>query len=155
MGTGARAAAGLALIPLLLGGCALVQYPSQARPICSWASTPPRGAGALCTTTFRTLKTLASSEARGDNASIRRLVADSKVARRIIAYGATARGERAYNLHIVPSLTLDTSLPGLVGAAFDLAAQGRLGQIHVSETVYLRIRRGTAVVVHDQPGEEW
>lgn len=109
----------------------------------------------LCATVFRTLSGLARANLRGDDATVRRLVSDPRVAGRIVAYGRKIRRAHATDLHVVPSITMDKLPSGELGAGFYLLGSARTGRINAPQTLYLRLRRRTAFVVRDQPGQEW
>jgi hypothetical protein len=139
-----------------MAGCLSVTYPTQQRPTCSWASQPPPNANTLCSTVYRTLTTLVNAELSGDDRAIRRLVTDPQVAGRVVSYGRTVLAQGRASMHAVPSFTLDTATqPGEIGANFSIVGKTQQGQINTQETVYLRIRHGTALLVADQPGEDW
>jgi hypothetical protein len=132
-----------------------ISYPSQTRPTCSWTSQPPSNADALCNAVFHTLRSLADAEERGDDATVRRLVTNPAVAHRIIAYGRTLRAAGVQNLHIVPSFTLGRVPGGYLGAGFFILGKTRHGTSEGKENVYLHFRGETAIVVRDQPAQEW
>jgi hypothetical protein len=131
-------------------------YPSQTNPTCSWTSQPPGNADAICKETFMTLTMVVKAEERGDSRAVRDLVTNPLVAARIIDFGSTQRAKGLRELHVVPSLTLG-SLPGpnQTGVGFQLGGHGKNGNFEGSETVYVRIKAGRAVIVADQPNQEW
>lgn len=138
-----------------LTGCLGIDVPTQNHPICSWGSQPPKNSAALCGVAFRTLRTLARADFTGNVRTIRRLVPNRTVARRIIQYGVNERRNGVHVLHIVPSIALDNIHPGYIGAGFYLLSESRLGRTSAPETVYLRVRGRHATVVADQPAQDW
>lgn len=138
-----------------LGGCSLVSVPSQAHPDCSWSTSPPGNQKSLCAQTFRTLRALAQAAASGNDSTVRRLVPNASVARRIIAYGRDQRRQGLQWMHIDPSIAMGTVSGGRVGAGFYIIGRSGAGKISAPETLYLRVRDGRAIVVGDQPAQEW
>lgn len=138
---------------MLLGGCAGVSLPSAATPSCSWDSRVPANSAAICTAVFRTLNTVAAAVQSGDNATIARLVRKDSVRKRLVSYGRTLRLQHVKGLHVVPSLTLDAIRPHLVGAGFYLSVRG--GHANAPQTVELHVAGSRAVIINDQPGQEW
>lgn len=149
-----RALTGLAILPFFLCGCLAGSIPSQSKPSCSWSSTPPSNAGSLCQRVFRTLADVVRAERRGDNATIRRIAAPP-IAGRIIAHGRGLRRQGILDLHVVPSITLETLDSGEIGAGFYLQGKTRAGKVHQPETVYLDVGSRRARILHDQPLQEW
>lgn len=146
------------LAPLLifgLSGCLGVSLPTQKQPVCSWSSRPPSSANVLCRLTFTTLQSVAAAELKGNDCGIHHLVSNKSVATRIIQYGRSERQNGLQWLHVVPSITLDDVRPGYVGAGFYILGKSRLGRISAPETLYLRVHDGKAVVIADQPAQEW
>jgi hypothetical protein len=92
---------------------------------------------------------------RYDLRTIRRLVTNPRVARRIIAHAASLQARGVQSLHITPSFTLGRSRRGNLGAAFNMVGTSRHGNITAPQTAYLVVRDGSATVVDDQPEEEW
>jgi hypothetical protein len=129
--------------------------PSQAQPVCSWSSAPPANHDAICRAVYDTLSAIARAEVRDDTGSIRRLVSNPRVARRIIAHATALKARGVESLHITPSFTLGTSRQGYLGAAFNMVGASRHGSITAPQTVYLVIGHGRPRVVDDQPEEEW
>lgn len=138
-----------------LSGCTIPGLPSQQHPVCSWASQPPVDADRVCSQTFSTLTSLVAGERRGDNGTVYKLVSSPVIARRIINFGAEQRANRVTNLHVVPDLTLAITPRGYVGAGFYILGKGRKGQVNAPQTIYLKLRHGRAVVVGDQPNQDW
>ena len=145
----------LAVLLLLVSGCFPARYPTQNKPVCSWSSQPPDNADALCSTVFRTLRTVVRAQVTGDDRTVRRLVTSRRVSGRIIAFGRILRANGARGVHIVPSITLAVVSLGRIGAGFYVLGKDRHGRIKKPETVYLRVREGRAVIVGDQPRQEW
>ncbi|GAC1462598.1 MAG: hypothetical protein PVSMB7_02980 [Chloroflexota bacterium] len=147
---------GLLIFALVGVGCAAPGVPTAQNPTCSWEKAVPANADLVCRTTFRTLRTLVEAEVQGDNAPVYRLVDSRRVARRILAYGMVVRGQHFRQFHVVPSITLDIPVPGVIGANADIRAKTPTnGKVKLSETLYMRIRHGTAYVFDDQGGQEW
>jgi hypothetical protein len=144
-----------AMLGLLLAGCSLVSLPNQSHPVCSWSSRPPSNASTLCTQTFQTLRALASADETGAGATIHRLVAAPAVANRIIAYGRQQRQNGLKWMHVAPSITVGAVTGGRIGAGFTIVGKNRFGTISAPQSLYLRIRRGRAIVVGDQIDQEW
>jgi hypothetical protein len=140
---------------LLLSGCMGVLLPSQKHPSCSWGSEVPPHAGTLCTATVHTLQALAQASVRGDVRRIRHLAPAAGVASRIIATSRSWRAHGPLSLHVVPSITLSAARNGSIGAHFYLLGKNAQGPIQSENTVYLRVHAGNAVVVGDQPAEDW
>lgn len=149
-----RAALLIALLSLA-AGCIVPGVPTQQQPSCSWSSQPPDNADQLCRQIFRTLSLVARAEVRHDDSTVRRLVTQPAAAARIIAYGAQLSRQKVRSFHVVPSMTLLDTGGGRVGAAFFLQGQTSQGRLRAQETVYLRQRHGTQVIIADQPGHEW
>lgn len=143
------------LLTIGLSGCLGISLPTQRKPICSWGSQPPGNAAALCREVFSTLSGLAQADFTGNTGTVRRLVPNRAVARRIIQYGVMQRRNGVRVLHVVPSIALDNVRPGRVGAGFYLLSESRAGRGSTAETLYLRVRHGHALVVADQPGQDW
>lgn len=137
-----------------LAGCDL-GLPTQNNPSCSWNITPPSHSATICRIAFGTLKSIVRAEVAGDNRPIRRLVANPRVARKVIAYGDQQRLQGLKFMHVVPSLTLDITSQGLVGAGFFIVGKTRGGRIADPQTVYMRLHGGTAQVTEDQPDQQW
>jgi hypothetical protein len=129
--------------------------PSQSQPVCSWVTAPPANHDALCRTVYATLDAIARAEVRDDTRTIRRLVSNPHVARRIIAHAVSLRTSGVESLHITPSFTLGQSRNGYLGAGFNVVGATRKGGIAAPQTIYLLVRHGMATVVDDQPEEEW
>lgn len=143
-------------LALTLGGCGLVSgLPSQSNPTCSWTSQPPANADAVCRTVFRTMQALTKAEQHGDDAVIRRLVPEPVVAGRIIAFGRAQRRHGLRFLRPSPSMTLGASSKHTLGVGVEVVGQSAAGKIAVPESVFVRLRGGTAYVVGDQPEQEW
>lgn len=143
-----------------LSGCGIAGIPSQQRPACSWGTQIPSNADALCTVAFKTLSTLVRDEVRGNDRAIHLLVSNATVARRIIVFGRDQRANHIIFLHVVPSITLATTQQGLLGAGFFIVGKTHSGKISAPETVYMRVYHvgvaaSRAVVVEDQPDQEW
>jgi hypothetical protein len=143
------------LLTIGLSGCLDISLATQHHPICSWSSQPPANAGTLCKETFRTLRALARADFKGNTAAIRQLVPNRTVAHRVIQYGVMQRRQNVRVLHVVPSIALDSVRPGYVGAGFYLLSESSSGRGSNPETLYLRVRHGRALVVADQPGQDW
>lgn len=143
------------LSSILLAGCLGVSVPTPQRPSCSWDSTVPPNAGRVCRNVYSTLNAVAHAEETGDNATMRRLISSHPVRRRIMAHGRTLRSQQVQNLHVVPSFTLDQLHPHIVGAGFYLNGNIRGGRVNAPQTIELRVTRTRAVIVNDQPGQEW
>lgn len=150
-----RQAVMASLLMIGLSGCLGISLPTQRQPICSWGSQPPGNAATLCREVFSTLRALAQADFTGNTATVRRLVPNRAVARRIIRYGIMQRRNGVRVLHVVPSIALDNVRPGHVGAGFYLLSESRVGRGSTAETVYLRVRHGHALVVADQPAQDW
>ncbi len=147
---------GLVTLALSLAGCGLFSgLPSQSNPTCSWTSEPPRNADAVCRTVFRTMQALTRAEAHGDDAAVRRLVPAPAVAGRIIAFGRDQRRHGLRFLRPSPSMTLGASANHTLGVGLRVVGQSGAGKISVPESVFVRLRGGTAYVVDDQPEQEW
>jgi hypothetical protein len=143
-----------AFVPVLIAACG--GYPSQSNPTCSWTSQPPGNADAICKETFRTLTKVAQAEAKGDFKTIHTLVSNPSVAARIIDFGNSERAQGLKELHVVPSLTLGSlQTSDRTGVGFHLGGRRVHGSFEGTETVYMQIRGGRAVIVLDQPNEEW
>jgi len=150
-----RASAVVAL-SLLSAGCGLINgIPSQTHPSCSWTTQVPSNADSVCNTVFATLRALTEAEFRGDQRTIHRLVPKAAVAARIVDFGRRKRREGLRSLRPTPSLTLGASAHGTLGVGAQVVGQTRGGSFRVPETVYVRVRDGTAYVVDDQPEQEW
>lgn len=143
------------LLTVGLAGCLGISLPTQRHPICSWGSRPPANASAVCSEAFATLSAVTQADLNGNTRKIRELVPNRAVARRIIQFGAAQRRAGAHVLHVVPSIALDDVRPGYFGAGFYLLSESRAGKGSLQETVYLRVRHGRALVVADQPGQDW
>lgn len=142
------------LVCLILPGCLGSSYPSQSRPVCSWTNQPPPNPGAVCRRIFSTLRSIAAAETAGNDAAIHRLVPNSSVAQRIIRHGRVVRGQGVTGYHVVPSFTLKR-FPGYIGAGFYLVGQTKKSKISDQVTLYLKLERGTAIVIRDQPAQDW
>jgi hypothetical protein len=141
---------------IALAGCDLISgLPSQANPTCSWTSEPPKDEDAVCRTVFRTLQALTRAEEHGDDATIRRLVPAATVASRIIAFGSQNRRDGLKFLYSSPSLTLGASVNHTLGVVLHVVGESRAGKFSDPESVFVRLRGGTAYVVADQPEQEW
>jgi hypothetical protein len=150
-----RPLAPLLVILPMLSGCLDTSIPTRHNPSCSWDSSVPPNASTICSTVFRTLQSLATAEQKGNNGVVRRLVSLPRVRHRIIRYGASLRGQKVSNLHIVPSFTLDQLRPSYFGAGFYLNGDLPGGHVNSPMTVELRVNKGRAIVINDQPGQEW
>lgn len=151
-----RRRAGWGVLALIaLSGCSAASLATQSKPICSWTVSPPPDATHRCSVVFTTLRTLARADVSGDNATVRRIVVTPVVARQIIAYGRRMRALGASNVHVVPSLTLDITADGLVGARTSLVGSIRGGRLREPFTLYLRLRGDSARVVAHDPGYAW
>ncbi len=139
----------------LLSGCSIESLPSQQQPVCSWNVNPPANNLLLCARTFKTLSALVQAEVRGDDQAVQRLVVNPAVAANIIEYGRQQRSAGLIYMHVVPSLTLDITGKGAVGAGFFITGKTRRWLISDPQTVYLQVRHGVQVVVHDQPDQQW
>lgn len=139
----------------LVAGCLGIDLPSQTNPVCSWNSQPPSNADQLCRMSYQTVDAVARAEARGDDATIRRLVARDDVALRIIKYGAQVRAKHLSGFHAVPSITLAVIRPGLVGARFYLVGKSSAITVDNPVAVYLRIRQDRALIAYDFPRQVW
>lgn len=146
---------GLSVLALLVTSCSLVDYPTQSNPSCSWVTTPPSDADTLCRAVYRTVDAVARAEVRGDAHTVRRLVTSGEAAARILAYGGTLRAARVRGFHVVPSMTLDGSEPGTVRASLFILGRPPSGRLRATETLYLRVHHGAALIVRDVPGQEW
>lgn len=143
------------VLALLLTGCSFPGLPSQRHPSCSWQAQIPPNQAALCAIAFATVSTLVRAEVSGNDRTIRRLVTDPAVARRIIAYGRQERRAGIIYLRVGPSLVLGRTTRGLLGVGLTIAGKTHHGNVSVPETVYLRVRGRRATVSADQPDEEW
>lgn len=153
---GGKRACGLfvACLPFVASACG--NLPSQSNPTCSWTSQPPGNADTICRESFHTLTQIARAEVRGDNKTVHALVSNRSVAARIIDFGKRERARGLKELHVVPSLTLGSlQTSNQTGVGFHLGGKRVHGNFEGSETVYVLIRRGKAVIVLDQPGQEW
>lgn len=150
-----RLSLALLLLPLLLGGCLANSIPTQSRPSCSWTSALPADADAVCVSTFHSLRIVLAAAIRGDGRTLRRLVPDGTVRRRIAAFGAAVRRKGNISVHITPSFTLARVRSGLLGAEFNIVGHTHHGDVKAPQTVYLDSRSGTPVIVQDQPMQEW
>ncbi len=135
-------------------GCALASLPSQENPTCSWSSSPPANADALCATAFDTLTKVVHAVQKGDKATIRTIVTNPTVAARILTYSRSQRALHARSLHVVPSFTLDIA-GGLLGAGFYVLGKNDSGNVNSPETLYLRVHGQMARIVEDQPNQDW
>ena len=144
----------LALLVTSVTGCSLASLPSQHNPTCSWSSSPPANADALCTTSFDTLTKIVQAVQKGDNQAIKTIVTNPSVAARIMAYSRTQRVAHARRLHVVPSFTLETS-GDLLGAGFYVLGKNDSGNVNSPETLYLKVKGRSATVVEDQPNQDW
>lgn len=144
------------LVAAALNGCAPPTMPTQQNPSCSWEKAVPAGADRICRITFRTIKALVDAEAQGRDRTVYQLVTNRRVAKRIAAHGAVVRAQHLRQYHAVPSITLDVPIPGVIGANADIRAKKPdNSSVKLSETIYMRIRNGTAYVFDDQAGQEW
>lgn len=139
---------------LFLAGCSLVSLPSQQHPVCSWISDVPNDADAVCGQVFATLRTITRAALHGDGATVRRLVPNRSMEHKILNYGARRRSQKVVGLHVVPDLRIN-NVDGYIGVGFELVGESRAGKVHDEETVYARFRRGTAVLLHDDPESGW
>jgi hypothetical protein len=146
-----------AILPFvaLLSGCSLMSLPSQNHPVCSWGGQPPANNKQVCDIAFATLSSLVKAELRADNGTIHRLVPVPRIASRIIAYGNVQRAAKIDNLHVVPSMTVEISAHGYLGAGFFIVGKSNGSRVSSPETVYVRIRHGHGEVVGDQPNQDW
>jgi hypothetical protein len=138
---------------LMLTGCLGTSLPSTQTPSCSWDSRVPANSASICSAVYRTLNTVAHAQQMGDNRTVARLATKPSVRKRLIAYGRTIRAQGAQNLHVVPSLTLTRIRRHLFGAGFYLNVRG--GRTNAPETMELRVEGPHAVIINDQPGQEW
>lgn len=143
------------VLSLLLSGCLGTSLPTQQNPNCSWDSTVPANSGTICVAVYRTLNGVARAEETGDRAAIHRLVANARVRGRITKHSRALRTQSVSDLHVVPSFTLDQLHAHIFGAGFYLNGQVRGGRVNSPMTVELRVVRAQAVIVNDQPGQEW
>lgn len=143
------------LLACLIAGCSAPGVPSQSHPSCSWAMSPPSNADRLCSTAFHTLADLATAVSRDDESRIRSIVPNRIVADRIIYYSRDLKRQGKPSVHIVPSLTLDITSKGSLGAGFYLIGTTRKGRVKAPQTLYLRVQGTRASVVGDQPDQEW
>jgi hypothetical protein len=153
-----RLAAPSVILLFVLGlvGCGLINgLPSQSNPTCSWTSQVPRDQVSVCRSVYRTLQALTRAELRGDDHAIRRLVTNPVVANRIIAFGRQQRAAGLHDIHPSPSLTLGASVDNTLGVGAQIVGHTSSGKFSVPETIYTRLKGGTAYVVNDQPEEEW
>lgn len=142
-------------IAIMLGGCSPTDIPTQSRPICSWAVSPPSNPDHLCTVGFGTLRTLAGAEMSGNDAAIRRLVKSKAVANKIIGFGRRLRAEHATGVHVVPSIILNITSSQLLGATSFVTGRAYGQNIREGFTLYMRVRGNSAKVVADDPGYAW
>jgi hypothetical protein len=145
----------LLLLPLVTSACGLPGLPSQNDPTCSWTSAIPANHDRVCKTTFETLSALVRADVRGDWATIHRLVPTASVAHKIVVFGQQERAQRIIYLHVVPTLTLGAVRGGLLGVGFNITGKTHEGNVQAPQSLYLRLRRGRALVVQDQPDQEW
>jgi hypothetical protein len=142
---------------LLLAGCSLnvTEPPNVAKPTCGWSSPIPANGDKICAVAYRTLATLTTAEVRGDNRQIRRLVANPAVARRIIRYGQQVRAQRVQSFHPVPNPLLALESHSKIDVAVSLVGKTRQYELTEVEAITVQIRHGRAIIIADQPGEEW
>ncbi len=140
---------------ILLSGCAGTLLPTRQNPSCSWDSTVPSNASAICSAVYSTLNTVAHAEETGNRATMNRLIVNVAVRRRIMAHGRALRAQHVQNLHVVPSFTLAQIHAKTFGAGFYLNGDIRGGRVNAPLTVELRVEGKRAVIVNDQPGQEW
>jgi hypothetical protein len=145
----------LVMAPMLLSGCMSVSIPSQSDPSCSWSSQPPGNADSLCVSTFHTLRSVLNAAIQGDGATLRRFVPNPTIRHRIADFGTTVRHKGNISVHVTPSFTLGITPNGDLGAEFNIVGSTHHGDVKAPQTVYLAARGGSAVIVHDQPMQEW
>jgi hypothetical protein len=150
-----RRVALLLVVGAILTGCTGASVPTSEHPVCSWDSAVPANSEPVCSAVFHTINAVARAEQMGNDAAIKRLVAGASARRRIISYGRTLRAQGVRDLHVVPSITLDRLHPHTFGAGFYLKGAVRGGRINAPLTLELRMRGSGAVVIADQPGQEW
>lgn len=138
---------------VLLTGCLNVSLPSTGKPSCSWDSYVPPNAATICSEVYQTLNAVAHAEQTRDDRTINRLVTRASVRKRLIDYGRAIRSQNARGLHVVPSLTLTLIHPNVFGAGFFLNVRG--GRTNAPETMELRVIGSQALIINDQPGQEW
>jgi hypothetical protein len=92
---------------------------------------------------------------RGDDATLRRLIANARVRGNIARFGTSVQDKGNISVHITPSFTLSISNAGYLGAEFNIAGKTHHGNVQAPQTVYFTRRAGQQVLVQDQPDEEW
>lgn len=140
---------------IVLSGCVGTSIPTQRDPSCSWDSTVPANAASICTAVYDTLNSVARAEERGNTSLTAHLVSNVSTRSRILAHGRSLRAQKVQGLHVVPSITLDQISPHVVGAGFYLNGNVAGGRVNAPLTVELRVHAGQAVIINDQPGQEW
>lgn len=150
-----RPSAALLLAGTLLSACAGTSLPTRQNPSCSWDSTVPGNASSVCSAVYRTLSLVARAEETGNRGVMKRLIANAAVRHRIMAHGRVLRAQHVRNLHVVPSITLDHIHPMTFGAGFYLNGSIRGGRVNAPQTIELRVQGNRAVIINDQPGQEW
>lgn len=145
----------LILAPGFLCGCVSLSVPTQNNPSCSWTSQLPTNADAVCVSTFHTLRTVLDAAIRGDERTLRHLIPDGVIRRRIAVFGASVRHKGNISVHITPSFTLSTIGGGRLGAEFNIVGHTHHGDVKAPQTVYLGSRGGTTIIIEDQPMQEW
>jgi hypothetical protein len=148
------------LVALLLAGtlvsaCSGTTLPTRQNPSCSWDSAVPGNAATVCSAVYRTLSSVARAEETGNRAVMNRLIVNAGVRHRIMAHGRALRAQRVRNLHVVPSITLDHIHRKTFGAGFYLNGNIQGGRVNAPQTIELRVEGKRAVIINDQPGQEW
>jgi hypothetical protein len=92
---------------------------------------------------------------RGDATTLRRLVPDTVIRRRITTFGASVRHKGNISVHITPSFTLSKLRSDELGAEFNIVGHTHHGDVKAPQTVYLARRNGTTIIIQDQPMQEW
>lgn len=126
--------------------------PSAANPTCSWNSTPPANAESLCRVSFSTVSAVTSAVAAHDAHRLRALVHNRAVVNRLLFYSTWIREHGAQGLHVVPTLTLDSSFGDRLGVYFFLRGLVHGGKLQDDAVLFLRVSGSHAIVVGDQPG---
>lgn len=149
-----RAPVATALV-LALAGMLTACTANLTRPNCGWGSTIPRHATRICSATYMTLTGLAAAEARGNNRTIHALVANPRVAGRIIRYGRQVRRQGITIFRVTPSLVMNELSRHRVSVSDYLIGRTKHGSITAFELLTVRIHHSKAIVIGDVPNEAW
>ncbi len=149
--SGGRRLLAVILLPLLLLGCsANLKHAS-----CGWANEIPANGTQVCNAAYETLRAIARAEARDEPKTIRRLVSAARVAQRIIRFGRSLRAQGLQYLRTTPLLVLTARPHNRAIVSAYIVGRTSSGKINSQEVVIVHVHDGRAIVVGDQPNQDW